>query len=117
MTMNVVFVDDDAPFDVSFTEASGQQIVLPEGGGGDYVLPPATTSTLGGIIVGDNLQITATGILSVVTTDEVAGDNTKPITSAAVYATIGNINAELDKKLDEDGALTNEEIEALLGGD
>jgi hypothetical protein len=35
-------------------------------GGNNYTLPPATTSTLGGIIVGNNLAITTSGVLSAV---------------------------------------------------
>ncbi len=58
-------------------------------------LQPATTTTLGGVIVGENLAITPAGVLSVVTADEVEHDNTKPITSAAVYTEVGNINALL----------------------
>ena len=34
------------------------------GNGGSYVLPPATQTSLGGIIVGDGLTITETGVLS-----------------------------------------------------
>ena len=34
------------------------------GNGGSYVLPPATGTSLGGIIVGDGLTITETGVLS-----------------------------------------------------
>ena len=34
------------------------------GGGGGYVLPPATSNTLGGIKVGDNLSIDGSGVLS-----------------------------------------------------
>ena len=34
------------------------------GNGGSYVLPPATETSLGGIIVGDGLTITETGVLS-----------------------------------------------------
>ena len=58
-------------------------------------LKPATTDTLGGIIVGNGLKITDTGLLSVDTADDVEQDNTKPITSAAVYTEVGNINALL----------------------
>lgn len=80
------------------SETIVQTVVQPStGGGGDYTLPPATANTLGGIIVGGNLNVTSKGVLSVATTDEVAEDNNKPITSAAVYATIGNINALLSK--------------------
>lgn len=58
-------------------------------------LQPATTTTLGGVIVGENLAITQAGVLSVITADEVEHDNTRPITSAAVYTEVGNINALL----------------------
>ena len=40
---------------------------------------------------GNALEITPDGILNVVTADEVEEDNTLPITSAAVAATVGNI--------------------------
>lgn len=58
-------------------------------------LRPATRTTLGGIIVGDDLLITEEGRLSVDKATSVEGDNTKPITAAAVYTEIGNINALL----------------------
>ena len=58
-------------------------------------LPTATTERLGGIIVGNDLLITNDGVLSVDKATEVQEDNTKPITAAAVYTEIGNINAAL----------------------
>lgn len=58
-------------------------------------IPPATNSTLGGIIVGDDLLVTEEGVLSVDKTDNFSSDNTKPVTAAAVYTEIGNINALL----------------------
>ena len=61
----------------------------------NYELPPATTTELGGIIVGDDLQITQEGVLSVVKANAVESDNTHPITAAAVYVEVGNINALL----------------------
>jgi hypothetical protein len=36
------------------------------GGSGNYTLYPATTTTLGGIIIGNNLAITTSGVLSAV---------------------------------------------------
>ena len=45
--------------------------------------------------VGNNLKIDAEGRLSVDTADEVEEDNTRPITSAAVAATVGNIEVLL----------------------
>jgi len=50
-----------------------------------------TETTAGIAKVGDNLKIDGEGRLSVDTADTVEGDNTRPITAAAVYATVGNI--------------------------
>ena len=57
----------------------------------------ASTQETGVIKVGDNLRIDDEGFLSVDTTNETEQDNTKPITSAGVYRTVGNINALLEK--------------------
>lgn len=57
---------------------------------------PATTKTLGGIIVGDNLLVDEAGRVSVDTADEAEADNTRPITAAAVHTTVGNINVLLE---------------------
>jgi hypothetical protein len=43
----------------------------------------------------DETLIMKDGILSVNTTDQMEQDNTLPITSAGVYATVGNIEALL----------------------
>lgn len=56
---------------------------------------PATAEKLGVIMVGDGLTIDDDGKLSVDTADAAEKDNTKPITSAAVYTQVGNINALL----------------------
>ena len=56
-----------------------------------------TTEDLGiqsNLIAGDNIEIKENKI-SVLTADKVEQDNTKPITSAAVYTEVGNINALL----------------------
>ena len=58
-------------------------------------IPVATTETLGGIVVGSDLLITNNGVLSVDKANAVQEDNTKPITAAAVYTEVGNINAAL----------------------
>lgn len=50
----------------------------------------------GGYTIGDGLKIdAATNTLSVDTAEAVEKDNTKPVTSAAVYTEVGNINALL----------------------
>ena len=56
---------------------------------------PATAEKLGVVKIGDNLKITEDGVLSVDTADAVAQDNTRPITSAAVYTAKSNIEALL----------------------
>lgn len=57
---------------------------------------PATTEKLGVVRIGENLKITDAGVLSVDAADAVEQGNMKPITSAAVYVEIGNINALLE---------------------
>lgn len=59
------------------------------------VVPPASSSSLGGVIVGADLLITEEGVLSVDKATDITGDNTRPVTAAAVYVEIGNINALL----------------------
>ena len=50
----------------------------------------------GGYNIGPGLKLdTETNTLSVDTADAVEKDNTKPVTSAAVFAEVGNINALL----------------------
>ena len=52
--------------------------------------------TGGGYNIGDGLKLAPdTNTLSVDTADKVEEDNTKPVTSAAVYTEVGNINALL----------------------
>ncbi len=60
-------------------------------GGGEGNVPMMTETTAGIAKVGNNLKIDGEGRLSVDTADTVEGDNTRPITAAAVYATVGNI--------------------------
>ena len=76
--------------DITASGALGQTVVV-----GGTVLRPATASTLGGIIVGEDLEITQQGVLSVTKANAVEQDNTHPITAAAVYTEVGNINALL----------------------
>ena len=59
-------------------------------------LPTATADKLGAVRVGQNLLIDEAGVLSVDTANEAEQDNTRPITSAGVFATVGNINALLE---------------------
>ena len=63
--------------------------------GGITEIPIATHGTIGGIKIGNNLRISDDGVLSVETTDAAEQDNTLPITSAAVYTAVGNIEVRL----------------------
>lgn len=62
------------------------------GPGGETI---ATRESLGSVMVGENLKISDNGVLSVDTTNEMAVDNTKPITSAGVAVQVGNIHVLL----------------------
>lgn len=57
-------------------------------------IPVMDANTIGGAKLGEGLKIND-GVLSVDVATEVQEDNTKPITSAAVNTTVGNINALL----------------------
>lgn len=70
----------------------GGGTIIGGGGGSDAI---ATTSTLGSIIVGENLKITPAGVLSVDMAENISGDNTKPVSAAKVYTEIGNIDVLL----------------------
>ena len=61
-----------------------------------FKMPPATTEKLGVVRIGENLKITDAGVLSVDAAGAVEQGNMRPITSAAVYVEIGNINALLE---------------------
>lgn len=57
----------------------------------------ATKETPGIVQIGENIDISEDGIISISTTDMAEKDNTKPITSAGVYTQLGNINALLEQ--------------------
>lgn len=78
------------------SEVQSMDIMDGTGSGGGGNVPVATDKVAGVVRVGANLAISADGVLSVVTADAAAQDNTRPITSAAVHAQIGNINALLE---------------------
>lgn len=60
-------------------------------------LPIASDVKAGVVMIrGGNLSIDNRGIVSVDVANQVEEDNTRPITSAAVYAEVGNINALLE---------------------
>lgn len=63
-------------------EYEESDIPLPEGGSG--------------YVIGHGLKVTGTNTLEVDTAEDVEQDNTLPITSAAVYTTVGNIEILLE---------------------
>lgn len=74
---------DNVDFYVIKNTAGDLKLVGSDTGGAAYV-------------IGSGLKLDeTTNTLSVDTADDVEQDNTKPITSAAVYETVGNINALL----------------------
>lgn len=66
------------------------------GGGSLSEVPVASETVLGGVKVGKNLTIDKNGVLSVDTAEKVERDNSLPITSAAVFVEVGNINTLLE---------------------
>lgn len=67
----------------------------------EYTLPTATSSTLGGIKVGDNLSITSDGVLSAnateVTVDtELSTTSTNPIANLTVTQNINNLESSIE---------------------
>lgn len=85
----------NADFQVKLSAAASSFRISGMSSGSSF-LPAATSEILGGIKVGDGLKITREGRLSVDAAGQAEQDNTKPITSAAVYAEIGNINSLLE---------------------
>ena len=77
---------------IGVTPVEGDDWSLSAAGGGGSVYIPIASDTVAGIIrVGENLKIDENGVLSVDTATVVEEDNTRPVTSAAVSTTVGNI--------------------------
>ena len=90
--VKTAYIDDDGSLIFVMTDGQEINIGVISGGG---TLPIASSEILGGIKVGENLKIDEKGVLSVDTADKATQDNTKPITSGAVYTEVGNIEALL----------------------
>lgn len=82
-----------------------------------YTLPPATASTLGGVIVGDGLQVTPQGVLSVIPQDlPIASQDTAGVVKAGNGVRVksdGTLEIRLGKNLSFD---TSGNIDAEAGG-
>ena len=79
-----ITMTDGSSYTFTVTNGSG-------GGGGGADVPIASETVAGVVRVGENLKISADGVLSVDTATAVEEDNTRPVTSAAVQTTVGNI--------------------------
>lgn len=80
-------------YTIALTDGSSYEFTVTNGsGGGSGVDVPIASETVAGIVrVGENLKISADGVLTVDTATAVEEDNTRPVTSAAVQTTVGNI--------------------------
>ena len=85
-------------YTIALTDGSSYEFTVTNGsGGGSGADVPIASETVAGIVrVGENLRISADGTLSVDTAAAVEQDNTRPITAAAVFTEVGNINALLE---------------------
>ena len=85
-------------YTIALTDGSSYEFTVTNGsGGGSGADVPIASDTVAGIVrVGENLRISADGTLSVDTAAAVEQDNTRPITAAAVFTEVGNINALLE---------------------
>ena len=82
-------------YTITMTDGSSYTFTVTNGtggsGGGSADVPIASEAVAGIVRVGENLKISADGVLSVDTATAVEEDNTRPVTSAAVQTTVGNI--------------------------
>ena len=84
-------------YTIALTDGSSYEFTVTNGSGGSSGDVPIASETVAGIVrVGENLRISADGTLSVDTAAAVEQDNTRPITAAAVFTEVGNINALLE---------------------
>lgn len=84
-------------YTIALTDGSSYEFTVTNGSGGGSGDVPIASETVAGIVrVGGNLRISADGTLSVDTAAAVEQDNTRPITAAAVFTEVGNINALLE---------------------
>lgn len=92
---------------------------LPEGGSA-YVLPEATASTLGGVKVGDNIEVATDGTISLTKDNVTAALGYTPPESSASYSTGTATEAGITKLYTEtgsntDGAMTQAAVTELVG--
>ena len=81
----------------SFPVAMADRIQTADGGTVEEKLAELSHGggSASGYKAGENIEITDDGTINVLTTNEAAEDNTRPITSAGCYTIVGNIEALL----------------------
>ena len=87
-------IDNVDEYTITMTDGSSYTFTVTNGSGGSGGSADVAiaSETVAGIVrVGENLKISADGVLSVDTATAVEEDNTRPVTSAAVQTTVGNI--------------------------
>ena len=87
-------IDNVDEYTITMTDGSSYTFTVTNGSGGSgggADVPIASETVAGVVRVGENLKISADGVLSVDTATAVEEDNTRPVTSAAVQTTVGNI--------------------------
>ena len=119
----VLTVIKSGVFDLDSWSAMQERGIIYFDGGGiiqasesGYTLPPATASTLGGVIVGDGLQVTPQGVLSVIPQDlPIATQDTAGVVKAGNGVRVksdGTLEIRLGKNLSFD---TSGNIDAAGG--
>ena len=81
------------------TDAASKEYVDSVAAGASYTLPPATSSTLGGIIVGDNLSVDGAGRLS-------AEPSSSYVLPPATEETLGGVKIGANVNVTDDGTIS-----------
>lgn len=65
----------------------------------NYSLPPATSNSLGGVVIGSGLSVDSNGALSVDVDNALDTTSTNPVQNKVVAQIIGDINSVLEEVL------------------
>lgn len=65
----------------------------------NYSLPPATSNSLGGVVIGSGLSVDSNGVLSVDVDNALDTTSTNPVQNKVVAQIIGDINSVLEEVL------------------
>lgn len=65
-------------------------------GGAGYTLPPATADTLGGVKIGDNINVTSDGTISTTVDTTLNSTSNNAIANSAVYNALASIEGDIE---------------------